>query len=910
MACGRDHDEFIDLSSTTSHRFDAFSIFSLASGLAFGSLSQDKMSFFTKSVAAALCLLASQSTLVLSAATRRAPVQPLPHVARGVGASHSFTGPYGANGSYGTNDSYIPPQDGSCSYWLEDIAHQGVAPFQNDPSYKIFRNVKDYGAVGDGITDDTAAINLAISSGDRCAPGSCNSSTTTPAVVYFPAGTYLISDDIIDYYYTSLIGNPNCLPTLKVAASYNGSFIIDGDPYGANGLSYGATNVFWREIRNFILDTTSVPASFQAVGIHWPTGQATSVGNVLFRLNEQPGTKHWGLFIEQGSGGFLSDLTFIGGLYGANVGNQQFTSRNWTFYNCVTAINQLWDWGWTYQDISFNNVTVGVNMSSGGEQNQAVGSIVLFDSEFNNVQTGIIHAHTQDSLPPGAGALILENVDFTNVGVAIQGPDGVNVPGSSGTFNIPAWAQGHAYYSSSTNFTDLDGYITPNQRSPALTSQGKYYYRRKPQYGDWPVSQIVSARSMGAAGDGVTDDTVALQDAIYAAHSANKILFIDGGDYIVTSTLYIPGGSKIFGELFPVILATGSYWSDISNPLPVVQVGKTGEVGQVEFSNVIMSTRGPNPGAVLIQWNLASANAPQSSTPPEGYAPQGGYYPGEPESLGPSGIWDVHTRIGGFTGSDLQIGDCPAAGTQNVSIPPGQINPNCVAAATSMHVTSSARNLYMENNWLWVADHDADDGQLRQLTIYAGRGLLIESNYGVWLVGTAVEHHTLYQYQFANTQDAFMGHIQTETAYYQPNPPAQIPFPVIASLNDPTFPDHCLNGSSFLSPDTILQPNQLSNDCDGWGLRIVDSFDMYVYGAGHYSFFYNYNVTCSQAGYGAECQQHIVSLEGSTQNVDIYGLSTVGSQFMITYDGQNIVPAADNVAGFTDTIALFRPYQS
>jgi glucan 1,3-beta-glucosidase len=30
-------------------------------------------------------------------------------------------------------------------------------------------------------------------------------------------------------------------------------------------------------------------------------------------------------------------------------------------------------------------------------------------------------------------------------------------------------------------------------------------------------------------------------------------------------------------------------------------------------------------------------------------------------------------------------------------------------------------------------------------------------------VGTAVEHHTLYQYQLANTQNLYMGFIQTET---------------------------------------------------------------------------------------------------------------------------------------------------
>ena len=649
-----------------------------------------------------------------------------------------------------------------------------------------------------------------------------------------------------------------------------------------------------------------MPASTQAVAIHWPTGQATSVTNVVFNLNSNAGTQHWGLFIESGSGGFLSDLVFIGGLYGANVGNQQFTSRNWTFYDCVTAINQLWDWGWTYQQMSFNNVSVGLNMSSGGVTNQAVASIVLFDSEFNNVDIGIIHAHTANAYPPAAGSLILENINFSNVRVGVQGPNGTDLSGSQHAFTVPAWALGHAYYPSSTNFTELHGYINPNLRSPALTSLGKYYTRPKPQYQDWPVSQFLSVRSAGARGDGVTDDTAALQQAINTAQSTNKILFIDAGDYIVTSTIYVPAGSRIVGEVLPVILATGSFWSDISNPLPVVQVGKVGEVGTVEWSDVILSTKGPAPGAVLVEWNLASYNAPQYSTPPPGWAAAGSYAPGLPKFQGPSGMWEVHTRIGGFAGSDLQINDCPASATQNISIPPNEIQGECIAAAASFHITKSARNLYMEANWLWVADHDAEDPQLRQITVYAGRGLLVESNYGIWLVGTAVEHHSLYQYQFVDTQDVFMGHIQTETAYYQPNPPTSIPFPAIQSLNDPEFPDYCLNGSSFLDPNTILQPNQLSNDCDGWGLRVVDSFDIYVYGAGLYSFFYDYNVTCSQQGYGSQCQSHILSLEGSYNNVGIYGLATVGAQHMVTFDGKDLVPAEDNVAGFTNTIALFR----
>lgn len=77
-----------------------------------------------------------------------------------------------------------------CSgYWMGDIDHHGRASFNPDVSYQVFRNVKDFGAVGDGVTDDTAAINEAISQGNRCGMDkTCAGSTTTPATVYFPTG--------------------------------------------------------------------------------------------------------------------------------------------------------------------------------------------------------------------------------------------------------------------------------------------------------------------------------------------------------------------------------------------------------------------------------------------------------------------------------------------------------------------------------------------------------------------------------------------------------------------------------------------------------------------------------------------------------------------------------------------------
>lgn len=141
-----------------------------------------------------------------------------------------------------------------------------------------------------------------MNSGNRCAPGKCESSTITPAVVYFPAGTYVISSSIVDFYYTQIIGNPNNLPILRATADFDGFGVIDGSQYQAGGvLGYGSTNTFYRQVRNLIIDLTGVPSTRSATGIHWPTAQATSLQNIIFNMSDAPGTQHQGLFIESGT---------------------------------------------------------------------------------------------------------------------------------------------------------------------------------------------------------------------------------------------------------------------------------------------------------------------------------------------------------------------------------------------------------------------------------------------------------------------------------------------------------------------------------------------------------------------------------------------------------------------------------
>ncbi|EGO54163.1 hypothetical protein NEUTE1DRAFT_87296 [Neurospora tetrasperma FGSC 2508] len=747
------------------------------------------------------------------------------------------------------------------AYWMGDIAHRGYAPFAYS-GYPVFRNVKDYGAKGDGVTDDTIAINAAITAGNPCNQG-CTSTTTTPAVVYFPAGTYLISGSIKPAYFTQLIGDASSPPTLKATANFAGFGLIDANPYYTQYLNWKAVNVFFRQIRNFVIDTTNIPPANAATGIHWPSSQATSLQNIVFNMPTASNVVHVGLFMEEGSGGFVTDLTFNGGATGASMGNQQFTMRNLKFNNCKTAIYHLWNWGWTYSGLSINNCGVGIDITAGSGKVET-GSIIVFDSSFTNTPVAISTSWTTASSPDTAGTLVLENIALTNVPIAVKGPQGTYLSGSTGSTTITAWGNGHKYTPSGP--VEFAGALTPNPRPVSLlASNGRYYTRSKPQYETLSASQFISARASGAKGDAATDDTAALQNAINTAVAQGKVLYLDYGLYRVTSTIRIPPGAKIVGESYATIMSAGGFFNDINNPKPVLQVGSSsGQAGTVELSDFIVSTQNAQAGAVLIEWNLAS---PASN---------------------PSGMWDVHTRIGGFVGSQQQVGQCLKT--------PGNptVRQECIVAFMAMHITKGASGLYMENVWLWTADHDIDDAANTQITLYSGRGLYIESTSGTfWLYGTGSEHHVLYQYQLSSTQNIFMGMIQTETPYYQPTPNALVPFPSVSSLNDPNFSTSCSGVSG--------------NCAAAWGLRVLNSKNILVYGAGLYSFFSDYSTACSTFAAGQTCQSRIASVEGTgCSNVNIYGLNTIGAQSMLTRDGVSVAWYADNVNNFPSSVGVYK----
>lgn len=86
-----------------------------------------------------------------------------------------------------------------------------------------------------------------------------------------------------------------------------------------------------------------------------------------------------------------------------------------------------------------------------------------------------------------------------------------------------------------------------------------------------------------------------------------------------------------------------------------------------------------------------------------------------------------------------------------------------------------------------------------------------------------------------------MGLIQHETAYYQGNPTALKPFTAQTAFTDPTYAE-C---TQF-------------NCARTWGLRVIDSTNVFTYGAGMYNFFENWNSACLDT---ESCQERMVDRE-------------------------------------------------
>ncbi|CDW97490.1 hypothetical protein [Sporisorium scitamineum] len=559
-------------------------------------------------------------------------------------------------------------------------------------------------------------------------------------------------------------------------------------------------------------------------GIHHQVSQATGLFNIHFEMRQDANNSQLGVYIENGSGGFMTDLSFKGG-NGCSLGSQQFTVQNLSFFHCEKAISQLWNWGWSYHAMNITNCTVGLEMRTSPNPesgSQGAASILAYDWTLSNVDTAF------NITTPDSGTLILDNISIEKVGAVVRSAsDPILLAGCDQPSMIESWVQGYLVEGKQP-LEDVQSVSTVEISRPTILVKAEspiksWFSRSRPRYEWTNVSDIANVKALGCAGDGTTDDSKALQ----------RILDASAGKKIV----YVPQGDS----------------------------------GIMEISDMIFSTRGPAAGAIVVEWNIREQEGNQGS----------------------AAIWDSHIRIGGFAGTNLEADKCARA---------QPLSDNCRASFLNLHLTTNS-SAYIENMWVWTADHDLDYGDRGQVNLLSGRGVLIESAQGpVWIYGCALEHAVLYQYNIVGANNVFISLAQTETAYFQGTGRA------VASAEEPlsieTYHDPNFNPSSAQSPDSPFQDPSDPYENRGLGMRIANSTNVFVYGTGFYSFFNNYNQ--SQVSV-RRSQKMILWLQDLSDDANVWVLNhnTVGVEKMVTVDGQDVVDEEGLRNGFGNTLAVW-----
>lgn len=485
---------------------------------------------------------------------------------------------------------------------------------------------------------------------------------------------------------------------------------------------------------------------------------------------------------------------------------------------------------------------MGIDASDSGQ----LGSLVILDT--TSVNSGPVlkfHDSSHDSGDRN-NQIVIENLSHSGSNpIAIDENGNVKLGSTS---SVDTWIWGNEapgnYQTGKTSSTSRPG---------LLLDGGKYFTKTQPTYGEYAADQFVNVKAVSGypvKGDGSTDDSTSL-NAILAQNAANcKISYFPYGVYIVKGTLYIPPGSRIVGEAWPVISGIGANFYNNANPSPVVMVGKPGEIGVAEIQDMRFTVADVLQGATVLQVNMA------------------GNLPGD------VGIWNTHITVGGT--ADTKVNTvCGAPDTSD-----------CKAAFALAHLTASS-GAYIENMWGWVADHSLEAGGDHQ-NIAVGRGMLIEATKGTWLTGTAFEHCTLYNYNFYNAQNVFAGMQQTETAYWQGE----------GSLQNAPAPWTAL--SSFGDPDFLWCGDGDQKCRMGLATTIDGGSNLFLYSAAFWAFFhgetltrYNFpGTTC-----GSDCITNQIRVAGNPKGLYWYGVNSRCATTMIL-DGQGNPKEFNNPGGW------------
>jgi glucan 1,3-beta-glucosidase len=146
-------------------------------------------------------------------------------------------------------------------------------------------------------------------------------------------------------------------------------------------------------------------------------------------------------------------------------------------------------------------------------------------------------------------------------------------------------------------------------RPLSLLVDGKIFTMAPPTYGSLSADQVINVKivtNLPVFGNGIHDDTANINSIF--AQNIGKVIYFPAGTYSVSNTITIPPGSRVIGDAYASYFsAIGDKFSDARAPLALVQLGKPGDSGVGQISDMMFTVADVLPGCKLV------ASLPSSS---------------------------------------------------------------------------------------------------------------------------------------------------------------------------------------------------------------------------------------------------------------------------------------------------------
>ncbi len=482
-------------------------------------------------------------------------------------------------------------------------------PLRLEDPKAVYLTRENFPVQADGTADDSEAIQAAINKVQE---------TTREGVVLVPEGRYRISRTIYVWPGIRVIGYGANRPVFVLGENTPGygdpakeSYMLffagsrpgaggrggRGGRGGENAPAAGRANTpqtpgdagagtFYSAFSNIDLEIRD--GNPGAVGVRSRYAQHCFLAHMEIRIGQGLAGVHEG-------GNVIEDVRFTGGRYGIWTGTPspgwQFTVIDASFEGQREAAIQERAAGLTLIRPHFRNVPTAIAIEP-----NAYDELWVKDARMEDIAGPAVIVSLENN---ARTEINMENAVCRNVPVfASYRESGRQVPGRSGVYEVKTFSHG-------LNFASMDAApqikdIFETVPLSAMPAPVKSDLPALPPADTW-----VDIQTLGAKGDGATDDTAAFRKAV-AAHRA---IFLPTGRYVISDTIALRPDTVLIG-LHPSatqidLLDRTPAFQGIGAPKPMIEAPKGGR-------NIVIGiglyTNGINPRAVAAKW-MAGADS-------------------------------------------------------------------------------------------------------------------------------------------------------------------------------------------------------------------------------------------------------------------------------------------------------------